>query len=144
MLITARILLTLAALGFSAITIVADLNKLTPPIRCGRRMRAFTSCGRSCPIRAFGLIALYLIWAGGPMQTERLYLAAALAVAVYGAFFGAVFSRPVYGGGLFDANGYPSFQAPIGPKTWLWDVNVMIFTLTSVIFLAGIVAVVAS
>jgi hypothetical protein len=27
MLITARILLTLAALGFSAITIVADLNK---------------------------------------------------------------------------------------------------------------------
>ena len=111
MLITARILLTLAALGFSAITIVADLNKTR---------------------------------AGGPMQTERLYLAAALAVAVYGGFFGAVFSRPVYGGGLFDANGYPSFQAPIGPKTWLWDVNVTIFTLTSVILLAGIVCVVAS
>jgi hypothetical protein len=55
-----------------------------------------------------------------------------------------VFSRPVYGGGLFDANGYPSFQAPIGPKTWLWDVNVTIFTLTSAILLAGIIAVVAS
>jgi hypothetical protein len=107
-------------------------------------MRAFHVVWQVLSYSGIGLIALYLIWAGGPMQTERLYLAAALAVAVYGAFFGAVFSRPVYGGGLFDANGYPSFQAPIGPKTWLWDVNVTIFTLTSVILLAGIVAVVAS
>ena len=55
-----------------------------------------------------------------------------------------LFSRPVDGGGLFDANGYPSFQAPIGPRTWLWDVNVTIFTLTSAILLAGIIAVAAS
>ena len=32
----------------------------------------------------------------------------------------------------------------IGPKTWLWDVNVTIFTVTSAILLAAIVAVAAS
>jgi hypothetical protein len=78
------------------------------------------------------------------MPIERLYLAAALAVAIYGGFFGAVFSRPAYGGGLYDNNGYPSFRAPIGPKSWLWDVNVTIFTITSVILAASILAVAAS
>jgi len=39
---------------------------------------------------------------------------------------------------------YPSFRAPIGPKTRVWDVNVTIFTLTSAILLAGMIAVVAS
>ena len=131
MLITARILLTLAALGFSAITIMADLNKTHASNPLWTPHARFHVVWQVLSYSGIGLIALYLIWAGGPMQTERLYLAAALAVAVYG-------------GGLFDANGYPSFQAPIGPKTWLWDVNVTIFTLTSVILLAGIVAVVAS
>jgi hypothetical protein len=90
------------------------------------------------------LVTLYLIWTDGPLQTERLYLAAALAAAVYAGFFAAVFGRPVYGGGLFDTNGYPSFQAPIGPKTWQWDVNVTIFTLTSAILIAGIIAIAAA
>ena len=144
MLITARILLTLAALGFSAITIIADLNKTHASNPLWTPHARFHVVWQVLSYSGIGLIALYLIWAGGPMQTERLYLAAALAVAVYGGFFGAVFSRPVYGGGLFDANGYPSFQAPIGPRTWLWDVNVTIFTLTSAVLLAGIIAVVAS
>jgi hypothetical protein len=139
----ARILLTLAALGFSAITIMADLNKTHASNPLWTPHARFHVVWQVLSYSGIGLIALYLICAGGPMQTERLYLAAALAVAVYGGSFGAVFSRPVYGDGLFDANGYPSFQAPIGPKTWLWDVNVTIFTLTSVILLAGIVAVVA-
>jgi hypothetical protein len=78
------------------------------------------------------------------MAVERLYLAAALSVAVYAGFFGAVFSRPAYGGGLYDQNGYPSFQAPIGPKTWLWDVNVTVFAIVSTILVAAIAAVAAS
>jgi hypothetical protein len=100
MLITARILLTLAALGFSAITIVADLNKTHASNPLWTPHARFHVVWQVLSYSGIGLIALYLIWAGGPMQTERLYLAAALAVAVYGAFFGAVFSRPVYGGGL--------------------------------------------
>ena len=102
MLITARILLTLAALGFSAITIVADLNKTHASNPLWTPHARFHVVWQVLSYSGIGLIALYLIWAGGPMQTERFYLAAALAVAVYGAFFGAVFSRPVYGGGLFE------------------------------------------
>jgi len=139
MLITARILLTVAALGYSAVTIFADLNNThatnplwTPHARFHLVWQVFSYSG-------IGLIALYLIWAGGPMQVERLYLAAALAAAVYGGFFVAVFARPVYGGGLYDTNGYPSFKAPIGAN-WQWDVNVTIFTITSAILFAGIIA----
>jgi hypothetical protein len=144
MLLTARILLTLAALGFSVITIVADLNKThasnpqwTPHARFHLVWQVLSYSG-------IALVALYLIWTHGPLQIERLYLAAALALAVYGGFFGAVFGRPLYGGGLFDSNGYPSFRAPIGPKTWQWDVNVTIFTITSAILVAAIIAVAAS
>lgn len=144
MLIIARILLTLAALGFSAITIVADLNNTHATNPLWTPHARFHLVWQVLSYSGIALVALYLIWAGGPMQIERLYLAAALAGAVYAGFFGAVLSRPVYGGGLYDKNGYLSFQAPIGPKTWLWDVNVTVFTVTSVILLAGIFAVVAS
>jgi len=141
---TARILLTLTTLGYSAITILADLNKThasnplwTPHARFHVVWQVLSYCG-------IGLIALYLIWAPGALGIERLYLAAALSVAVYAGFFGAVFSRPAYGGGLYDQNGYPSFQAPIGPKGWLWDVNVTIFTIVSAVLAAAIAAVAAS
>ena len=144
MLITARILLTLAALGFSVITIVADLNKTHATNPLWTPHARFHLVWQVLSYSGIALVALYLIWASGTMRYERLYLAAALAVAVYGGFFGAVFGRPLYGGGLFDTNGYPSFQAPIGPKSWQWDVNVTIFTATSVILLAAIAAVAAS
>jgi hypothetical protein len=139
MLVAARILLTLAALGFSAITIMADLNKTHASNPLWTPHARFHVVWQVLSYSGIGLIALYLIWAGGPMQTERLYLAAALAVAIYAGFFGAVFGRPVYGGGLFDANGYKVF-GPIG--AWN-DGYVTIFTLTSAILLAGIVAVAA-
>jgi hypothetical protein len=143
MLMTARILLTLAALGFSAITIFADLNKTHATNPLWTPHARFHVVWQVLSYSGIALVTLYLIWAGGPTQMERLYIAAALALAVYAGFFGAVFSRPIYGGSLFDKNGYPSFRAPIGPATWMWDVNVTIFTVTSAILLAAIVTVVA-
>jgi hypothetical protein len=144
MLITARILLTLAALGFSFITVVADLNKTHASNPLWTPHARFHLVWQVLSYSGIALVALYLIWVNGPSQVERLYLAAALGVAVYAGFFGAVFTRPLYGGGLFDTNGYLSFQAPIGPKSWLWDVNVTIFTVTCAILLAAIFAVIAS
>ncbi len=91
-----------------------------------------------------GLIALYLIWIDGSMPLERLYLAAALSVAIYGAFFVTVFARSLFGGSLYDENGYLPFKPPIGPPHWRWDVNVTAFTILSAIMLAGILAVLAS
>ncbi len=147
MLLTARIILTLAALGYSFITIVADLNKTHAANPLWTPHARFHLVWQVLSYSGLALISFYLIWAGGPLPTERLYLAAAMAVAVYGGFFGAVFTRPMFGGGLYDKNGYLPFKAPIGEwfgKSWQWDVNVTIFTVTSVILLAGIVAVVAS
>ncbi len=78
------------------------------------------------------------------MPLERLYLAAALSVAIYGAFFVTVFARSLFGGSLYDENGYLPFKPPIGPPHWRWDVNVTAFTILSAIMLAGILAVLAS
>ncbi len=144
MLITARILLTLAALAFSAITVVADLNKTHAANPLWTPHARFHVVWQVLSYNGIALVMLYLIWAGGPAQMQQLYISAALAVAVYAGFFGAVFGRPLYGGGLFDTNGYPSFSAPVGPKTWLWDVNVTIFTVTSAVLLFAIVAVAAA
>ena len=141
---TARILLTLTTLGYSAVTIMADLNKTHASNPLWTPHARFHVVWQVSSYSGIGLIALYLIWAPGAMAIERLYLAAALSVAVYAGFFGAVFSRPAYGGGLYDQNGYPSFQAPIGPKSWLLDVNVTIFTIVSAVLLAAIAAVAAS
>src|SRR5712671_192950 len=99
--IFARVLLTIVTAGYAVAPLIADLNSTHATNPLWTPHARFHVVWQVLSYSGIGLIALYLIWAGGPMQTERLYLAAALAVAVYGAFFGAVFSRPVYGGGLF-------------------------------------------
>jgi hypothetical protein len=88
-----------------------------------------------------GIIALGLIWIGGPLATERLYLAAALGVAVLGAFYLAALARPVFGGTFHDQNGYQPFRPPFGPAHWRRDVNVTAFTITSAILVLGVVAI---
>ena len=50
----------------------------------------------------------------------------------------------MFGGALYDDNGYLPFQAPVGPARWRWDVNVTAFTVLSSIMLVGVVATVAS
>ena len=140
----ARILLTLTALGYGLATIKADFNrthatnpKWTPHAR-------FHVVWQILSYSGIGLVALYLIWIDGPGARERLYLAAALGLAVYGAFFAALFARPLFGGTLYDDNGYLPFKPPIGPQHWRWDVNVIAFTILSAILLAGLIAVIAS
>ena len=143
MLITARILLTLAALGFSAITVVADLNKTHAANPLWTPHARFHVVWQVLSYNGIALVMLYLIWAGGPMATERLYLAAALSVAIYGTFFTTVFVRPLYKGSLYDENGYPPFKPPIGPAHWRWDVNVTVFTFLSALLIAAILALLA-
>ncbi len=95
----ARILLTLTTLGYSGVTIMADLNKTHASNPLWTPHARFHVVWQVLSYSGIGLIALYLIWAPGALAIERLYLAAALSVAVYAGFFGAVFSRPAYGGG---------------------------------------------
>ena len=144
MLLTAKLLLTLTVLGYAAVTIKADFNnthatnpKWTPHARFHLVWQVLSYSG-------VGLIALYLIWIDGPNPMERLYLAAAISAAVYGAFFIAVLTRPMFGGALYDDNGYRPFRPPVGPKTWHWDVNVTAFTVLAAIWGAAVVAALAS
>jgi len=140
----ARILLTLTVLGYSLGTLKADFNKThaTNPAWTGHAR--FHVVWQILSYSGVGLVALYLIWAGGPLAMEHLYLAAALSVAIYGAFFSTLFARPLYKGALYDENGYPPFRPPIGPAHWRWDVNVTVFTFLSALLLAAVLALIAS
>jgi hypothetical protein len=137
--LVARILLTIATLGYGLVPIKADFNathatnpQWTPHARFHVVWHVLSYAG-------VGLVALGLIWLRGPMEVERLYLAGLLAVAMYGGVFVALVCRPVDGGRLYDDNGYLPFKAPVGPGKW--DVNVTAFTLMSVILALGLIAV---
>jgi hypothetical protein len=137
----ARILLTVATLGYGAATIKADFNKTHATNPQWTPHARFHVVWQILSYSGVGLIALGLIWLSGPLPTERLYLAGALAVVMYAAFFIAALARPVFAGKLYDENGYPPFRAPVGPSHWQWDVNVTAFTVLSVVTIAGILAV---
>ncbi len=128
MLTIAKLLLTLTVLGYALVTIKADFNKTHATNPKWTPHARFHVVWQILSYSGVGLIALYLIWSDGPNPTERLYLAAAISAAIYGAFFAAVLTRPLFGGALYDDNGYRPFQPPMGPKTWRWDVNLTAFT----------------
>jgi hypothetical protein len=134
----ARLLLTLATVGYGFVTIKADFNKThatnpawTPHARFHVVWQISSYCG-------FGLLALALIWLRGPMYVERLYLAAAFAGVVCGAFFVALFTMPLYGGRTFDDNGYLPFRVPYAGR---WDINVTAFSALLLVLLGGIASV---
>src|SRR6266404_4727634 len=137
--IAARALLTLATLGYGLAPALADFNKThatnplwTPHARFHVVWQVSSYCG-------VAVIALCLIWLNGPLPRERLLLAGALGAAVYGAFFATLVARKLFGGALYDQNGYPPFRSPVGP--WLWDANVTAFSVLSTILVIGIFAV---
>src|SRR5262245_14428746 len=137
----ARLILTMATLGYSLVMVRADFNKThatnplwTPHARFHVVWQVSSNAG-------VALIALALIWLGGPLPKERLYLAAALGLAVYGAFFVTVFARRMFGGALYDENGYLPFKPPIGSATWRWDANVTVFSALLAILLVGSAAI---
>lgn len=137
----ARILLTVATLGYGLVTIKADFNATHANNPLWTPHARFHVVWQVLSYAGVGLIALGLIWIRGPVEIERLYLAGGLAFAVYGAFFVALLARPLYGGVLYDENGYPPFKPPVGPGHWRWDVNVTAFTTMSAFLLVGLIAI---
>jgi hypothetical protein len=72
------------------------------------------------------LIALCLIWTAGPVA--KLWLAVALAAAMYAGFFATVFAMPRFGGQLADTNGVPPIATlNIGGKPLALDANFTVF-----------------
>jgi small-conductance mechanosensitive channel len=122
----ARVLLTLNTLGYSLGPAIADFNRThatnplwTPHARFHVVWQVLSYCG-------VGLISLWLIWSvGTPL---KLWLAVALAVAIYAGFFATVFSMPRYGGSVADTNGVPPIATVnLAGKPLALDTNVTVF-----------------
>ena len=136
MLLTAKILLTIASLGYSAIPFLFDSNKThwfnpswTPHARfhCVWQVMSYVY---------IALVALVLIWTAGDAKWP-IWVAASLAFCAYGGFWTAVALRPVYGGHLVDeVNGVPPFILPLLGKC---DANVTLFTSAVLILMSGCV-----
>ena len=140
----ARILLTLVTFGYAGGTVIADINNThaTNPKWTGHAR--FHVVWQISSYVGFGLLALALIWWPGPLAHERLTLAALMAAIVYGAFFVAVFTMPVYGGAAYDDNGYQPFRAPVPIVAKGWDVNITVFSVQLVLLALSGVALAAA
>lgn len=134
----AQILLTIATIGYGFVPMLADFNATHATNPEWPPHARFHVVWQVLGSAAVAVIALYLIWSGGPMATERLYLAGALGVAGLLGFFAAMVLRPMYGGAMYDTNGIQPFKGPIGG---MWDVNVTVFTALLVIFIVGLILV---
>src|SRR5215208_5834363 len=123
----ARVLLTINTIGYSAIPVLADFNKThatnpswTPHARFHVVWQVLSYCG-------VGLIALWLIWSAGPVG--KLWLAVALATAMYAAFFVTALAIPRFGGKLADPNGVPPLgTVTLGGKPSVLDANMTVFS----------------
>jgi hypothetical protein len=136
----ARILLTLMTAGWSLGTIIADLNKTHATNPLWTPHARFHLVWQICSYSGFGLLNLALIWWPGELALERLYLAALIGCTVYAAFFAALLSMRVYGGGAYDSNGYEPYPAPVPLFAKKWDVNITAFSVQLLILAGGIVA----
>lgn len=139
--LVARILLTIATLGYGLVTIKADFNNTHATNPLWTPHARFHVVWQVLSYAGVGLLSLGLIWIRGPLETERLYLAGALAAAMYGGFFAALIARPLYGGVLYDENGYLPFRPPFGPASWRWDVNVTAFTAMTAFLILGLISI---
>ena len=128
MLLTAKILLTIATLGYSAIPAMFDSNDThaTNPSFPGHAR--FHVVWQVSSYVYVAVLALYLIWSAGA-DTRPLWLALILAAAAYGGFWTAVVSRGLYGGKLVsEVNPVPNFKWNLLGLKFQTDANVSLFT----------------
>lgn len=132
-----RILLTLATIGYGFGTVRADMNKTHATNPNWTPHARFHVVWQVSSYFGFGVLALALIWWPGAYATERLILSATMAAIVYTAFFVALITMPIYGGKAYDDNGYLPFVAPVRLFAKRWDLNITVFTVFSVVLIAG-------
>jgi hypothetical protein len=140
----ARILLTLVTFGYAVGTVFADFNKTHAANPKWTGHARFHVVWQISSYVGFGLLALALIWWPGPEALARLYFVALMAVIVYGAFFVAIATMPIYGGKTYDDNGYQPFRAPVPIIAERWDVNITVFSVQLVLLTASGLVLAAS
>lgn len=138
MILTVKVLLTIATLGYSMIPTVADMNvtHATNPQWVGHAR--FHVVWQVMSYVFLALIALYLIWMPGETALlSRLWLATGLATAAYAGFFAAVFGRAIYSGENYDPNGILPYRPPFVGHLVALEVNITIFSIMAGIVVAS-------
>lgn len=125
--LTIKILITIATLGYSAVPTFFDSNN-THATNPGWDTHArFHVVWQVSSYVYIAILALYLVWTAGT-DTWPLWLATLLAAFAYGGFWTAVISRSVYGGTLVSAvNPVPAFNWNVAGKKFQTDANVTLF-----------------
>lgn len=138
----ARVLLTLNTLGYSLGPALADFNKTHATNPLWTPHARFHVVWQVTSYLGFGVLALGLIWIGGPTAMLRLWLAVAMTVIVYAAFYTTVFAMPLYGGKVVDPNGVPPLgTATIAGRKVVFDTNVTVFAVQIAILIAAVLAI---
>lgn len=132
-LLIAKILLTLATLGYSLGTVIADFNQTHSTNPMWTPHARFHVVWQVLGYVGLGVVALALIWWPGPLEVERLYLVCLVSFIVFASFFATWIAMPMYGGTNFDENGYPPKPVTIGGKTIMLDANFTAITVNSVL-----------
>lgn len=138
----ARVLLTLATLGYSVGPAFADLNATHATNPLWTPHARFHVVWQIMSYLAFGAIALGLIWIGGPTAPGRLYLAALMAGGMYLAFFVTAIAMPLYGGKVTDVNGYPPLKVlRLRGREIVLDGNMTIVSVQTVVLVLALLAI---
>lgn len=136
--LTVKLLLTIATLGYSAIPALFDFNNThaTNPSWTGHAR--YHVVWQISAFNYVALIALYLIWTA-TTDTQPLWIAGALAAVTYGGFWTAYLTRPAYSGKLVDeVNGVPPFNWNVGFAKFTTDANVTLFAPLSMLVAVSI------
>ena len=139
--LVARILFTLMTAGWALLTVLADFNKTHATNPKWTPHARFHVVWQISSYVRFGLLVFALVWCARSLAGERLYFVASIGVVVYAAFFAALITMPIYGGGAYDENGYQPFKAPVPIFAKKWDANITAFSIQLVILAAGILTV---
>lgn len=138
----ARVLLTLATLGYSLGPAIADFNATHATNPAWTPHARFHVVWQVASYIGIALIGLGLIWIAGPLATPRLYLAVLLAASVYAGFFATAFAMSAFGGRLIDANGYPPFTTvEVAGRAVPLDRNTTVFSVMVAILVLGVLAI---
>jgi hypothetical protein len=127
MLLIAKILITIATLGYSLVPAKFDSDEthlLNPSWDPHARFHVMWQVSSYV---YFALLALYLIWTAGDDKWP-VWLAAMFAAFAYGGFWTAVLTMKRYGGSVVSkVNPVPEFSWNIGHKTVKTDANLTLF-----------------
>ena len=137
MLLTAKILLTLATLGYSAIPAAFDSNEThatNPSFPGHARLHIVWQVSSYVYV---AVLALFLIWTSGS-DTHPVWIATGLAGAAYLGFWTSVVFRPMYGGKLVsEINPVPAFHWNVFGHRFTTDANVSLFTPATLLVVAA-------